>query len=154
MKVKPISEINAVAEKVAEDTGVEFIEAVFRTGSSPSLTVFVDTEDGVDLDTLEKFHRAFDVAIDELDPTYGAAYTLNVSSPGLDRPLKTPRDFERALGQEVEVKLFAPVKGVKFFEGVLSGYDDNTVTLETEKEAALKFEKSKIAKINLAIKFD
>ncbi|MBQ7165266.1 MAG: ribosome maturation factor RimP, partial [Clostridia bacterium] len=99
------------------------------------------------------YHRAFDSAIDELDPTYGEGYTLNVSSPGLDRPLKTPRDFERALGEEVEVRLFAPMKGKKFFEGVLAGSDDNTVTVEIGDEA-VKFEKTKIAKINKAIKFE
>ncbi len=153
MKVKPIEEINAVAEKVAAETGVEFIEAEFKISSSPSLTVYIDTEDGVDLITCEKFHRAFDVAIDELDPTYGMPYTLNVSSPGLDRAFKTDRDFERAIGQEVEVKLYAPLKGKKFLEGVLSGFDGNTVTLEIGG-AELKLERNKIAKINKAIKFE
>ena len=152
MKVKPISEINAVAERVAEAEGVEFIEAEFKM-NPPALTVYIDTEDGIDLDTLEKFHRAFDAVIDELDPTYGASYTLNVSSPGLDRPLKTARDFDRALGQEVEVKLYAPLKGKKFFEGILAGYDDNTVTIESENGETLKLERNKTAKINLAVKF-
>lgn len=91
--------------------------------------------------------------IDELDPSYGAAYTLNVSSPGLDRPFKTARDFERNLGKEVEVKLFAPLKGKKFLEGVLSAFDNNSVTI-TIGGAEEKIAKNKIAKINKAIKFD
>ena len=153
MKVKPIEEIRAVAERIAAEQGVEFIEVTFKVGANPSLNVVIDTDDGIDLDTVEKYHRAFDSAIDELDPTYGEGYTLNVSSPGLDRPLKTPRDFERALGEEVEVRLFAPMKGKKFFEGVLAGSDDNTVTVEIGDEA-VKFEKTKIAKINKAIKFE
>ena len=85
--------------------------------------------------------------------SYGAAYTLNVSSPGLDRPFKTARDFERNLGKEVEVKLFAPLKGKKFFEGVLSAFDNNSVTI-TIGGAEEKIAKNKIAKINKAIKFD
>lgn len=152
MQVKPIEEINAVAEKVAAEVGVEFVEAVFSVAPSPSLTVIIDTEDGVDLDTCEKFHRAFDTAIDELDPTFGAPYTLNVSSPGLDRPLRTERDFERALGLEVEVRLYAPLKGKKLIEGVLADFDQNTVTIEGTE--TIKLERTRIAKINKAIKFD
>ena len=87
--------------------------------------VFIDTETGVDLNTCEAFHRAIDPALDELDPTFGAPYTLNVSSPGLDRPLKTQRDFDKCMGSEVEVKLYAPMKGRKLFEAVLVGYDGN-----------------------------
>jgi ribosome maturation factor RimP len=105
------------------------------------------------LNTCEAFHRAIDTILDELDPTFGAPYTLNVSSPGLDRPFKTERDFERALGLEVEVKLYAPMKGKKFLEGVLTAYDGNTVTVEIDG-AEQKIELTKVAKINKAVKFD
>ena len=104
------------------------------------------------MDTCEKFHRAIDPVLDEVDPTFGAPYTLNVSSPGLDRPLKTNRDFEKCLGQKVEVKLFAPLQGKKLFEAVLKGYDENCVYLE-EKGEEWKLERSKIAKICRAIDF-
>jgi ribosome maturation factor RimP len=80
-------------------------------------------------------------------------YTLNVSSPGLDRPFKTERDFERNLKKEVELKLYAPLKGKKFLEGVLTEFDENSVTIDTGKEQ-LKIARNKIAKINKAIKFD
>ena len=153
MKVKSIEEISELCRRVASEQGVEFIEAEFKI-SPPTLTVYVDTEDGIDILTCEKYHRALDGPLDDLDPTFGAAYTLNVSSPGLDRPLKTARDFDKALGQEVEVKLYAPLKGKKFLEGVLSDFDDNTVTLEFAEGQELKIEKNKIAKINHAIKFD
>ena len=153
MKVKPISEITAVAQKVAEAVGVEVVDVEFKISSNPQLTVFIDTEDGVDLITCERYHNAIDPALDELDPTFGSPYTLNVSSPGLDRPFKTERDFERALGLEVELKLYAPIKGKKFLEGVLVGYDGNTVTVEIDG-AEQKLELTKIAKINKAVKFD
>ena len=91
--------------------------------------------------------------LDDFDFTLGAAYTLNVSSPGLDRPLKTVRDFDKALGQDVEIKLFAPEKGKKFFEGVLTDYDDNTFTVQIGDETK-KFDKNKVAKVNIAVKFD
>ncbi len=78
---------------------------------------------------------------------------LPISSPGLDRPFKTVRDFERNLQKEVEIKLFAPLKGKKMIDGVLTEFDDNTVTIKTSKEE-IKINRTKIAKINKAIKFD
>ena len=153
MKVKPISEITAVAQKVAEAVGVEVVDVEFKISSNPQLTVFIDTEDGVDLITCERYHNAIDPALDELDPTFGSPYTLNVSSPGLDRAFKTARDFERNIGKKVDVKLFAPLKGKKFFEVELVGYDGNCVMLKDEK-GEFKLEISKIAKINKAITFD
>ena len=128
------------------------MEVEFKQGKDPALTVYIDTDHGVDLDTCEKFHRAIDPVLDEFDPTFGEAYTLNVSSPGLDRPLKTDRDYLKCMGQKVEVKLFAPLKGKKFFELTLKGHDENCVYLE-DKGEELKIEKSKIAKICRAIDF-
>ena len=91
--------------------------------------------------------------IDEFDPTYDAPYTLNVSSPGLDRPFKTQRDFERNLGKEVEVKLYAPLKGKKYIEGFLAAFDENSVTIQSGADE-IKIARNRIAKINKAIKFD
>lgn len=153
MKVKSVEEIRSAIQPVADEVGVEVVDVEFKISSNPSLTIYIDTEDGVDLVTCEAFHRAVDGPLDELDPTNGAPYTLNVSSPGLDRPLKTERDFEKALGLEVEVKLYAPMKGKKFLEGVLSAFDASTVTLEIDGQEQ-KIEKTKIAKINKAVVFD
>ena len=144
MNFKPVEEIKAFLENIAAPMGIEIVDAEVK---GDNLTVFIETESGVDLDTCEKFHNAI------IDPSYGAAYTLNVSSPGLDRPFKTARDFERNLGKEVEVKLFAPLKGKKFLEGVLSAFDNNSVTISIGG-AEEKIAKNKIAKINKAIKFD
>jgi ribosome maturation factor RimP len=152
MNVKPIEEIRAFLENIATPMGIEIVDVTFDDKQA-TLTVFIETESGVDLDTCEKFHNAILEPIDELDPTYDAPYTLNVSSPGLDRPFKTQRDFERNLNKEVEVKLFAPIKGKKFLEGVMVAFDDNSVTLQLAKEQ-LKIARNKIAKINKAIKFD
>ncbi len=152
MQLKPISEIRAFLERIATPMEIEIVDVEFDKRSD-TLTVFIETEQGVDLDTCEKFHNAIFEPIDEFDPSNGAAYTLNVSSPGLDRPFKTDRDFERNLQKEVEIKLFAPLKGNKYIEGFLTGYDGNTVTVKTPKEE-LKINLNKIAKINKAIKFD
>ena len=153
MKVKPLEEIENALLPIANEQEVEIVEVEFKQGKEPALTVYIDKEGGVDLNACEKFHRAIDLVLDEIDPTFGAPYTLNVSSPGLDRPLKTERDFKKCLNEKVEVKLFAPIKGKKFFEAKLVGFDENCVELE-DKNGTLKLEKNKIAKICRAIDFD
>ena len=130
MQVKPIKEITDFLNGIAEPMGVEIVDVEWDDKAA-ALTVYIETEAGVDLDTCEKFHNAIMEPIDSLDPTYDKPYTLNVSSPGLDRPFKTKRDFERNLLKEVEIKLFAPLKGKKYLEGVLTGFDENTVTVKT-----------------------
>lgn len=152
MKIKGIEEIQAALQSTADEMSIEIVEVEFKQGIA-ALTIYIDTEGGVDLDTCEKFHRTIDPILDELDPTFGAPYTLNVSSPGLDRPLKTDRDFKKCEGKRVEVKLFAPLKGKKLFEATLKGHDENNVFLE-EKGEEFKLEKNKIAKICQAIDFD
>lgn len=152
MKIKPIEDIRAFMEGIAAGMGIEVVDVEWSDKDS-SLTVFIETESGVDLDTCEKFHNAIMLPIDDFDPTYDAPYTLNVSSPGLDRPFKTARDFERNLGKEVEVRLFAPLKGKKLLEGTLVSFDDNAITLKCAAEE-IKLQRNKIAKINKLIKFD
>ncbi|MDE7076214.1 MAG: ribosome maturation factor RimP [Clostridia bacterium] len=152
MKFKPVEEISQMLENIASGMDIEIVE-VECNEKSGALTVYIETEAGVDLDTCEKFHNAIFDPIDELDPSYGQPYTLNVSSPGLDRPFKTVRDFERNLGKEVELKLYAPLKGKKFLQGFLEEFDENTVTVTAGKER-LKIPRNKIAKINKAIKFE
>ena len=154
MKFKPTEEIINFLTKFADELSVEIVDVEAKSGKNPYLTVFIDKVGGVDLDTLEKFHNLINLPLDEFDP-YDSPYTLNVSSPGVDRPLKTQRDFERKMGKEVEVKLYAPIeKGVKYFEGVLVGFEKGIVSVKTEKGEIISLEQSKIAKINEAVKFN
>jgi len=153
MKVKDVSEIETLAKTVAEPFGFEVVEVLFKNGREPALTIFLDKEGGINLNDCEAYHNAVDPALDELDPTFGAPYTLNVSSPGLDRPFKVARDFERNLNKEVEIKLYAPIKGKKLLEGTLIAFDENSVTVQI-KNTQEKISKNKIAKINKAIKFE
>lgn len=152
MKFKPVEEIIAFLKKYADELGVEIVDVEAKSGKSPYLTVFIDREGGVDLDTLEKFHNLINIPLDEFDP-YDSPYTLNVSSPGIDRPLKTQRDFERKMGKDVEVKLYAPIDKQKYLEGELIAFENGVVTIKTQK-GEIKIELSKIAKINEAVKFN
>jgi ribosome maturation factor RimP len=152
MQFKPIEEIKEFLQSYADSLGIEIVDVAFDN-KAQALTIFIETEAGVDLNTCEKFHNLIMEPIDELDPSFGAAYTLNVSSPGLDRPFKTQRDYERNLGKDVEIKLYAPLKGKKYLEGELVAFDENSVTIKTAKEE-LKLPLNKVAKINKAIKFE
>lgn len=152
MNIKSLSELRAFLEGYASPMGIEIVDVEFSE-KDRSLTIFIETPAGVDLDTCEAFHNAIMDPIDEFDPTYDAPYTLNVSSPGLDRPFKTARDYERNLGKEVEVKLYAPLKGKKLLEGILDSFDETTVTIVSGGEQ-LRLPLNRIAKIHKAIKFD
>ena len=149
MKVKPIKEIVEFLQPIANNFEAEIIDAEWNMRES-SLTLFIDSKNGVDLDLLEKVHRAVDLPLDELDPTFGAAYTLNCSSPGLDRPFKTEADFKRHLGEQIEVHLYAPVDKKKYYEGELLSFENNTVKLKT-KEGEREFPVDKTAKVCLLI---
>lgn len=157
MKVKSVEEIQAIAEPLAQQLGVSIYEIVFKQGKNPSLTVYLDTEKegGIDLDTCEAFHNGLDPLLDELDPTYGMPYTLNVSSPGLDRPFKKDRDYQRNIGKKVEIKLYAPYRGEKFFEAILLEYNGvaDNVTVEKGGEV-FKLNLTQIVKMSQAIDFD
>ncbi len=147
----------SVKEKISPlvtEMGYEIVDVEFeKKYGDDNLTVFIDIPSGVSLDDCEKVHNAIDPLLDELDPTNGKPYILNVSSPGLDRPFKTQRDFERNYGKEVEIKLYAPMKGKKLFEGVLVERNENTLTLEISGEQ-IKLENSKIALARPLVKFE
>lgn len=149
MRVKPIEEVIKTLAPIAEEVGVEIVDAVWDMRTS-SLTVYIDAEGGVDLNLCEKFHRAIDAPLDELDPTFGAGYTLNCSSPGLDRPFKTERDYLRRIGERVEIHLYAPLNGKKYYEGTLLSFTDGVATVKTA-EGEIAFPQEKIAKACLLI---
>ncbi len=152
MKSKPIEEIQNFLTPYAEKAGVEIIEVTFKNAKNPVLTVYIDKDGGVDLDTCELFHNLIDAPLDEFDP-YPGAYTLNVSSPGVDRPFKTEKDFLRHIGKQVEFTLYTKYRGKKEFEGTLKSYDGNKITVTVNGED-LDFSLSTVAKINEAIIFD
>lgn len=149
MKTKPIADTVEFLKPIADEVGVEIVEAQWDMRTK-SLTLFIDAEGGVDLNLCEKFHRAIDEPLDEFDPSFGEAYTLNCSSLGLDRPFKTPRDFERHMGEKIELHFYAPFEGKKYHEGELVAFDDETVTIKTPK-GELIVPRDKTSKICLYI---
>ena len=145
--------VEQLIKPIAESFGLEIVEVDYsKKTNGMNLTIFIDKPNGVSIDDCERLHHAIDEPLDNLDPTSGAPYTLNVSSPGLDRPLKSKRDYEKNLNKEIIVKLYAAEGGKKRFEGFLHSFDDDSLTIQTVN-GMKKFEKIKTAKIEPLIRF-
>ncbi len=135
MASKVVLSVTPLIEQKAKEIGVEVVEIEYaKKQNGYNLTVFIDKEGGVDIDTCEKLHNAIDAPLDELDPTEGVAYTLNVSSCGLDRPLKNKKDFLRKKGTNVEVKFYSPYKGKKVHIGKIVDSTDDVLTIDENGE--------------------
>ncbi len=116
------------------------------------LTFYIDKPGGVTIDECETVSRAIEPILDEHDPI-DSEYMLSVSSLGIDRPLKKPRDFERAMGTELEIKLYAPQNGKKLWIGTLRSFDEDSFTVETEQGNALTVRLKDCALVRPNIRF-
>ena len=140
--------VEKIARPIVEELGFLYVDTEYaKQGQDWMLTIVIDKDGGVLVDDCETASRAIEAKLDELDPI-AESYFLCVSSPGLDRPLKTEGDFERCMGREIDVKLYKPFDGTKLFTGILTGYTQGTVTIETAQQEIV-FEKKEIAKISL-----
>ncbi len=132
-----VAAIEKRCEKIAEDMGYELVDiAIEKEPTGKYLRFYIDRPEGISLDDCEAYHKAVRQLADALDYDF-----MEVSSPGIDRPLKKDRDFERALGTEVEIKLFKAIDGVKVITGTLAGIEDGDIVLDTpegEKRVARK----------------
>lgn len=126
-----------IGDELAENMGVSVVDAEFKKEAGKQyLRVFIDKKDGVGIDDCEAFSRAFEEKFDSSDPVKDE-YTLEVSSPGVDRKLKTKREFDYFSGREVDVKLFSERNGLKEFSGKLIGFDGKTVKIEYDGDIIL-----------------
>lgn len=144
-----------ISERVADflkpiinDLGYNLVEVDYsKQSNGMNLTITIDSENGITLDDCVKVHRAIDIPLDNLNPTNDKPYTLNVSSPGLDRPIRTTAELAKNIGEKVEVNLFTKVDGVKNFVGVLTAFDEQNLTLTTNK-GEHNFNRKNISKIS------
>lgn len=116
------------------------------------LRAYIDKEGGITVDDCEVINRKLSNWLDEED-FIEESYILEVSSPGLGRPLKKEKDFARSIGKEVEVKLYKAFNKQKDYTGVLEAYDKDTVTLGMEDGSQIVFDRPDIALIRLAFDF-
>ena len=153
MKIKPLSEIQDFCKKFADELNMRIVEVEFKQGKNPELNFYIEKEGGMDLDGCELFHKAIFEPLDELDPTFGMPYTLNVSSPGADRAFKTDEDFLSRIGKMVEVKVKESIKGKKAFDGILLSYDKKIVTVKVDQKTTLTIDMKNLSKMNDYIEF-
>ncbi|MBQ3666276.1 MAG: ribosome maturation factor RimP [Lachnospiraceae bacterium] len=147
------SKTEALVMPLIEQNHFELVDVEYvKEGSNWYLRVYIDKENGINVDDCELISRALSDLLDEHD-YIDDAYILEVSSPGLGRPLKKEKDFKRSIGQEVEIKLYKAKDGSKDYKGILNAYDDDTVTIEEEEGNEIIFARNEIALIRLAFDF-
>ena len=138
---------------IVEEYGFELVDVEYvKEGSTWYLRAYIDKPGGINIDDCEKVSRRLSDILDEKD-YIDDAYIMEVSSPGLGRPLKKEKDFKRSLGEEVEIRTYRMMDKQKEFFGILKEYDDSTVTIMQEDETLKTFGKSDIALIRLAFDF-
>ncbi|MBR4014608.1 MAG: ribosome maturation factor RimP [Anaerotignum sp.] len=135
-----------VAENQLELVDVEFV----KEGANWYLRVYIDKEGGVTIDDCEVVSRALEAKLDEADPIE-QAYILEVSSPGIDRPLKKEADFVKYQGELIDVKLYKAQEGRKQFQGKLLGLENAVLSIEEENGTIVRFEQKDVASVRLAV---
>jgi ribosome maturation factor RimP len=123
-----------------------------KEGGTWYLRAYIDKEGGITVNDCEAVAREMNEILDREDFVEDS-YVFEVSSPGLGRPLKKEKDYIRSMGKEVEIRTYHAINREKEFYGILSAYDENTVTIKTEDGTEMTFEKSDIALIRLAFDF-
>ncbi len=151
MKVKPAKDLIEFLKPYAMKAGVTVEEIEVKNSA---ITIFIEKDGGVDLDTCALFHRLILEPIDDFDPSFGEAYTLNVSSLGADRPFKTEQDFLSHVGKRVEVRLKESIRGKKFYEGTLVSYSEKAVTLKVDEKNTFTIDLKNLVKMNEYIDFE
>lgn len=141
--------VEPTAEKIALEMGLALVDVeLVKENTGRFLRFFIDNPNGVDLNALERFHRRILPLMEDVNYDY-----MEVASPGADRPLKKPADFERAAGTTVEVRLYKAVDGAKSFTGTLVGLIDGEIVIDmdgTEK----RFKKQAAALVAPVIELD
>lgn len=141
-----------ICERICEDLGYELVDVEYvKEKSDYYLRIFIHKPGGVSLDDCQIMSENLSNLLDEKDIIKNPYY-LEVSSPGLDRPLKTDKDLERNIGKEVEVNLYKAINNQKKYEGELIAYDKESITIRTN-DNELILERKDISVIRLTIKF-
>ncbi len=153
MGKKSASSIQAVEEmavRLAEELELELVEVVLQKESrGKCLCVYLDKDGGLTLDDCEKYHKRIQPLLEDVEYDF-----LEVSSPGIDRPIQTLRDFEKNRGNNVEVRLFKPQDGAKAHTGKLHAMDGETVTIRLEDDREMSFPRKAVAIIKPIIDLD
>ncbi len=145
--------VQKTVQPVLDSLGLELVEVVFGFGGrSALLRLFIDKPDGVTLNDCERVSRFLGTALDVEDPIL-TRYTLEVSSPGLDRPLKKQDDFRRFQGKLVRIKTHEPVEGQQLLIGRLADYEESGIQIILKEGKTVKIPFQNIEKARLEVEF-
>jgi len=149
--------IEAQAEEllipILERLGLELYDVEYvKEAGNYYLRAYIDKEGGVTIDDCEAVSREFSPMLDEKN-FIDDVYTMEVSSPGLGRPLRRERDYEKSVGRELEIHTYKAVDGDKIFFGILTAYDRDTVTIREENGNERTFRRPDLSMIRLAFDF-
>lgn len=145
-----ISAVRALAEPYMTEHGFELVDVEYvREGGNRYLRIVADKPGGIDIDDCSRISEYMSARLDETDPIPDA-YFLEVTSPGAERPLKKPEDFEKAVGKHVFVTTYEPVDGLKEFEGELVRYDGDRLAVRIGRKTH-EIPAAKLASARLAV---
>ena len=134
---------------IADRMGYELVDVCLeKEPTGKYLRFYIDKEEGVTLDDCEAFHKAVRPLAEDYDYDF-----MEVSSPGIDRPLKKDRDFERNAGSEIEIRLFKPLNGAKVLNGILAGLEDGDILLDTP-EGVLRIPRKSASLVKPVVNMD
>ena len=143
----------AMLAPIVEAAGFELVDVEYvKEAGNWYLRGYIDKPGGITVNDCEAVSRAFSDKLDE-DDFIEDSYIMEISSPGLDRPLKKEKDFKRSLGEAVDIKLYRAIERQKDFSGILTAYDADTVTIRYEDGSESTFNRKDIALIRLAFDF-
>ena len=143
----------AILTPIVESRGFELVDVEYvKEAGTWYLRGYIDKPGGITVNDCEDVSRAFSDILDEQD-FIEDSYIMEISSPGLDRPLKKEKDFKRSLGEAVDIKLYRAIDRQKDFSGILTAYDADTVTIRYEDGSESTFNRKDIALIRLAFDF-
>ncbi len=144
--------VTELVEPICASHSFDLVDVEFvKEGAHWFLRVYIDKPGGISIDDCQAVSEELSKKLDKTDPI-PQSYFLEVSSPGLDRPLKKPEDFRRYRGELVEVRLYQPINGEKVFEGRLEGLIDGKVVINQES-GPMEFEAEKVALVKRVIEF-
>lgn len=150
MKEAIVARVREIAQRVGDSEGLEIVDVELAgSGNRRLLRIYIDRPTGVTHGDCETVSQQVGTILDVEDVMPGGSYTLEVSSPGVERPLNRAEDFERFLGKKAKIILREPWERSRYWEGVLAGFSDGVVTLEPSPGKRVSFELEQIQKANL-----
>jgi ribosome maturation factor RimP len=152
-KKEILREVIDICNPIALSLDYELVDVEYlKEFGSYYLRVYIDKPGGITLDDCQNMSEILSDKLDKKDPI-STAYYLEVSSPGLDRPLKTDKDLKRNLGKDIEISLYTPINNKKMYEGRLENYNEDLIIIKDEVNALIEIPRHSVSNIKLALKF-